>query len=739
MKEKKRHEVFPVAGMMCAVCAATVQKTIAGCPGVKNASVNFATSSASVDWDSSVTDPEAIAEAVKKAGYEMIVAASEVKAAEETERREKATYDDTKRKVGIAWLLTIPMMVLCMSGVHFFADAWIYMAMTLIVMLYCGSGFYKRGFRAILGGAPNMDSLVAISTIASFIFSVFNTVRPDILTSQSINADLYYEGAAMIIAFVLTGKLMEMRSRHSTGLALKALMSLQPDEATLQLPDGSMRRVPMAEIQHGDILLVRQGEKIPVDGKVLTGSTVADESMLTGEPVGVEKNPGDEVAAGTVCTAGTMTVTALEVGETTGLSRIIRAVREAQGSKAPVQRLVDKVAAVFVPAVMVIAIITFCIWTALGRENLPIAVVCSVSVLVIACPCALGLATPTAVMVGVGRGARQGILVKDAGALERLAKTDTLLLDKTGTITEGKPIADGMVADTSDEELLRHTLGVMFGAENKSIHPLAGAVTDRLAADGISPIEPDSYDSIAGKGIYCESAGVRYEIGAPATDKETGAGYRRTVDEWLAQGAGVVEVRRDGNPVAAFSVHDKLRPDAPHSIKELQKLGIHVELLTGDRQSTADYVGREAGIEDIRAAMMPGMKQERVEELRKEGHIVAMAGDGINDSQALAAADVSIAMGSGSDIAIEVARLTIVGGKLSSLPKAVRLSKATFRIIRENLFWAFIYNVAGIPIAAGALYSAGILLSPMFASAAMALSSLCVVTNSLRINRIKLK
>lgn len=738
-KNEIRHEIFPVTGMMCAVCAGTVKKTISECKGVTDVDVNFATNSATIDWNPTLTSAAKIAEAVKDAGYEMIVSESEEKAVEEKERLEEQTYRTMKLKVIVAWIITIPLCIMCMLHIHFPADNWIFMAMTLAVMAYCGEGFYRRGIKALMAKAPNMDSLVAISTIVSFLFSVFNTIAPEVLTSRAISAEVYYEGAAMIIAFVLTGKMMEIRSRHSTGLAIRAFMNLQPDEALLELADGNTRRVPVSEIKIGDILVVRQGDKIPVDGIIEVGNATVDESMLTGESIGIEKTQDDKVSAGTILNAGSIKVKATKVGADTELSRIIRAVKEAQGSKAPVQKLVDRVAAIFVPTVMVISLITFCVWMAMGRGYLPIAFVCAVSVLVIACPCALGLATPMAVMVGIGRGAHSGILIKDATALELLAKADTLLIDKTGTLTLGKPqMTDICWSSAIDESAKAAILGAVYGAEKESIHPLAAAISGGIEKLGAKPIVPSEYEYIAGLGINCMTNGARYNIGSSSlADNSCDSQFLKKIDLWMEQGAGVVAVTVNGVPAVAFAVMDEIRPDAISAIKELNNLGINVELLTGDREATAQHIADIAGIRAVTAETLPQMKQDRVEELQRKGNIVAMAGDGINDSQALATADVSIAMGGGSDIAIDVAKITIVGGKLSSLPGAVKLSKATLRIIRENLFWAFIYNVIGIPLAAGVLYKAGFLLSPMFASAAMALSSLCVVANSLRLNRIR--
>lgn len=733
MSKKNKHGVFPVTGMMCAVCAGTVEKTVSSCAGVDTASVNFASSSVAIDWNPAVTNPEKIAEAVRNAGYDMIVASSEADAVEESTRREEEEYRTMKGKTLVAWLLTVPMSVLCMTHIHFPGEAWIYMAVTLVVMLWCGSGFYRRGFKALGAKAPNMDSLVAISTIVSFLFSLFNTIFPEALTSHDISADLYYEGAAMIITFVLTGKLMELRSRHSTGLALRALISLQPSTANIVNEDGSVREVEVASLRKGDVIRVRQGERVPVDGVVSKGEAALDESMLTGEPIGVEKQSGDKVAAGTIVIDGRVDIIADKVGVDTELSRIIAAVKEAQGSKAPVQRIVDKVAGVFVPTVIVLSLITFIIWLSLGTQYLPVALVCAVSVLVIACPCALGLATPMAVMVAIGNGAGKGILIKDAEALELLAKVNTLLIDKTGTLTQGKPKVTGYTYKGTEIDKAEE---IVVAAEQRSIHPLAKGIIDFLSERVNQPAELSSYEYVPGEGIFCEADGHKYRIGAPSETVLKMEGFvADSVRDALSEGAGIVVVERDDTPIMTFRVEDVLRHDAVEAIRNLQKMGIEVELLTGDRKATAEYIAHQAGINSVTAGVLPLGKQKRVEELQKEGKKVAMAGDGINDSAALAAADVSIAMGSGSDIAIDVAKLTIVGGKLSSIPKAVKLSKSTLRIIHENLFWAFIYNVIGIPLSAGVLYSSGFLLTPMFASAAMALSSLCVVGNSLRLRK----
>lgn len=729
-----KKEIFPVTGMMCAVCAGTVQKTVGDLPGVKEAEVNFATSSVTVEWDTDITSPDKIADAVRKAGYDMIVARDEAEAVEEKERQEAAAYRSMKRKVILAWALTLPVAVLCMAHVHFPGEAWWYMAATLIVMTVCGSGFYVRGFRSLMAGHPTMDTLVALSTAVSFLFSFFNTIWPEYLEGRGVRADLYYEGAAMIIAFVLTGKLMEGRSRRNTGAALRALMGMQPSEALRVDPDGKTEAVKISRIVPGNLIRVRPGERIPVDGRVTEGVTSVDESMLTGEPAKVEKQKGDKVSSGTVNGLGSVTIKAEKVGADTELSRIIRSVREAQGSKAPVQKLVDRISSVFVPTVIALAILTFVVWSVFGSEYFPQALVASVSVLVIACPCALGLATPTAIMVGIGKGARKGILVKDATALELLSKVNTLLLDKTGTVTEGHPrvTATLFASEYDDAERRDRLCSLLYGAEIDSTHPLAEALSLYFSQRGVEPERPDHTDYIPGRGMKFVAEGKSWFIGS-TDEARSDERFAAKAAEWQDRGLGVVAVSCEGSPVAIFCVEDKIQPGVADAVSSLKARGVEVAMVTGDKWAPAEYMAARAGIDNVYAGMMPSGKLEIVKELREKGRVVAMAGDGINDAEALAEADVSVAMGTGSDIAIDVAQLTLVRGRLSMLPEAIGLSARTVRIIRENLFWAFIYNIIGIPIAAGVLFPFGIMLTPMIASAAMALSSLCVVSNSLRI------
>ena len=734
--------IFPVAGMMCAVCAATVGKTLSGMPGVEKAEVNFATQSVEVTWNPRTVTTAAMQEALDKEGYSMIVEEDAAKSMEAGEKEELRLYEGMKKKVILAWALTVPLAVICMAHIHFPGAPWVMMALALAVMTVCGGRYYVTGTRALFKGHPNMESLVAVSTAVSFLFSLFNTIAPGFWEERAMNADLYYEGSAMIIAFVLTGKLMELRARHSTGSALRALMGLQPTTALVER-DGEFRETDVALILKGDRIMVRPGERIPVDGVVAEGHSTVDESMLTGEPVGVEKGPGDGVTAGTLNGNGSLTVEARKVGADTELARIIESVRKAQGSKAPVQRLVDRISAVFVPTVMGISVITFIIWLCFGSSYLAMGLLAAVSVLVIACPCALGLATPTAVMVGIGRGARQGILVKDATALEQLSKIDVLAIDKTGTLTEGHPSVKEVFFATDDADDRARLAAVAEMLESHSAHPLAEAIRQWCEAtgSGTATDSPD-FNYIPGKGIEAVIGGVTYKIGSPAfaaASEGYSHGLSEAIGRWLAEGAGVVALSRDGKGEAIFKVTDTLRKDAAETVARLRELGIETVLLTGDNEATARHIARQAGIETVYAGMMPGDKERVIEKLQSEGKKTAMAGDGINDSQALARADVSIAMGGGSDIAIETAQLTLASGRLTDLPKAVELSDATLRVIKENLFWAFIYNVIGIPVAAGALYPVwGVMLSPVIASAAMACSSVCVVTNSLRLASLKL-
>lgn len=729
---------FPVTGMMCAVCAGTVERTIGNIKGVYEASVNFASSLVNITWNPSEVEIAYICEAVRKAGYDLIVAETAKKAVEEQEERERASYLKLRLRMILSWVFTIPIMAICMFHFHFPGDVYLSGALALVVMAYCGSDFYKKGFVNLFRGNASMESLVAISTLVSFLYSVFNTFYPECLNAEGLTADLYYEASAMIICFVLTGKLIEQRAKRNAGSALKALMALQPDVAHVKMTDGTIMDLPVDKVLIGDNVIVKPGERIPVDGVIIAGECSVDESMLTGEPMAVEKGKDDGVTAGTLCVSGSIDVRAEKVGDNTELAGIVRKVREAQGSKAPVQRLVDKISRYFVPVVILLSILTFAIWMVVDSRNLPLAIMAAVSVLVIACPCALGLATPTAIMVGIGAGARKNIFVKDATALELLSKVDVLCIDKTGTLTEGAPrVVEFLTVEGIDPATIRAVVSL----ERRSGHPLADAIVKWAEERGEKFDEYEKFTYLSGKGIVGEINGKSYWIGSEKLAKQEDAAlpdkWTLTLRKWSEEGAGYIFAGEKGKVGVAFKVADEVRPDAKATVERLREDGIETILLTGDVMATARYVASEVGIKHVEAGLMPSDKQEFIKEEKEKKHVVMMVGDGINDSPALAEADVSVAMGTGSEIAVDTAQLTLSGRNLMSLSDAIKLSNRTVKIIKENLFWAFVYNILGIPLAAGLFYPAfGLLLSPMVASAAMAVSSICVVSNSLRIRKI---
>ena len=732
--DEVKRGTFPVNGMMCAVCAGVVEKTAGEVEGVTEAAVNFAAMSLTIAWNPKSTDPQTVSQAIAKAGFEMIVEDDEDDAIALQEQQEQTLYRQMRRKVWTAWAITLPLSAICMSGLTFPGHGWAMMLLSLVVMVVCGSHFYVSGVKNALRLTPNMDTLVALSTIVSFLFSLFNTIFPDYWHSKGLDSALYYEASAMIVAFVLTGKLMETRARHSTGSAIRTLMGLQPKLATQLLDDGTTRVSKLSTLRPGDRIIVAPGDRIAVDGIVDDGHSSVDESMLTGESLPIDKGVQSVVSAGTLNISNPLTVRVQQVGRNTLLGQIIDSVKSAQGSKAPVQRIVDKVSAVFVPIVVGLSVVTFCAWLAFGGE-LSLAVLSAVSVLVIACPCALGLATPTAIMVGIGKGAQHHVMIKDATALEQLAHIDLVAIDKTGTLTEGQPtVTDVMWVEGQQTE----SLSIIHLLERGSSHPLAKAICNWAEQYDFSPIEITDINHAAGLGVFATIDSGRHWIGSQAmaemmhcTIDSTARAY---IDASLADGKGVVLYGCDDRLMAVFALSDMLKDDAKHAVDYLRKENIEVALLTGDNRLTAEVVAKECGINEVEAQMLPAAKRDYIASRRNEGKRVAMIGDGVNDSVALAEADVSIAMGTGSDIAMNAAQVTIIDGRLSRLPFAIRLSRQTIRTIRQNLFWAFLYNVIGIPVAAGLLYpSLGVMLNPMIASAAMAFSSVCVVSNSLRL------
>ncbi|MDO4779392.1 MAG: heavy metal translocating P-type ATPase [Bacteroides sp.] len=728
---------FPVTGMGCAGCAATIDKTLNATNGIEHSSVNFATSTVAVEYQPSVLKAEDIRAVVQSVGYDLVLA-DEDEANDILETAHQEKYNDLKRRTTFAIILSLPVMIVSMVFMNIPYANVIMLALATPVVFWLGRSFFINAWAQLKRGTSNMDTLVALSTGIAYLFSVFNMLFPDFWLSKGLTPHVYFEAASMIIAFILLGKLLEEKAKGKTSEAIKKLMGLQPKTVTVELSDGSYKVVAIKDVQIGYTVVVKPGEKVAVDGLVVSGSSYVDESMLSGEPTAVIKETGSSVYAGTVNQKGSFKFKATKVGKDTVLSRIIKLVKEAQGSKAPVQKLVDKIAAVFVPAIIIISIVSFIVWVVFDAENgFTHGLLAMVTVLVIACPCALGLATPTAIMVGIGKGAERGILIKDAESLEVAKKVDTVVLDKTGTITEGKPEVTDIVW-IADEAKYKT---VFAGLEQLSEHPLSDAIVNHLGADGVSI---DNFVSLTGKGIKGEYGGTTYYAGSVKMMNEFGVSVNTDVAvEHLKQLADhrktVVCFFDSDKLIAIVGVADRIKPSSVEAIRELQTEGIEVYMLTGDNERTAESVANEAGIKHYKADVMPEDKSDFVKNLQQQGRVVAMVGDGINDSAALAQADLSIAMGKGSDIAIDVAKITIISSDLKKIVEAITLSKHTNSTIKQNLFWAFIYNVIGIPLAAGVLYPlTGFLLNPMIAGATMAMSSVSVVTNSLRLKSKKI-
>ena len=659
---------------------------------------------------------------------------------EEQEEAEHSYYEQLQRKTVVAWIFALPVAFMGMFFMDFPGINWWMLVLSLPVLFYSGHAFYVNAWKQAKHFTSNMDTLVALSTSIAFLFSLFNTLYPRFWYEQGLEPHVYYEAATVIIAFVLVGKLMEEKAKGKTSMAIRKLMGLQPKTARI-LRDGKEEDILISELKKGDKVSVRPGERVPVDGLIVEGDTFIDESMISGEPIPVEKKLNDKVLAGTINQNGAFVMSAEKVGRETVLAQIIRMVQEAQGSKAPVQRIVDKVTAVFVPTVLAIAILTFIVWMIVGGvDDFSYAMLSAVSVLVIACPCALGLATPTALMVGIGKGAEAHILIKDAVALEQMRKVDTVVLDKTGTVTEGRPTVTGWLHDAG---WVNEHKGILYAAELKSEHPLALAIVEELKKDGNKPAIIDSFESRTGRGIVVTRGGKTYWAGSHRLLNDFGAKVsdllKSMVEEYERSGKSLVYFGEESTLLAVIVISDKVKPTSIQAVKQMQAEGKYVVLLTGDGHLTAQNVAGEINANRFIAEALPDDKENVIKELQREGRLVAMVGDGINDSQALARADVSIAMGKGTDIAMDVAMVTLMTSDLLLLPKAFKLSRKTVRLIHQNLFWAFIYNLIGIPIAAGILFPMyGILLNPMIASAAMACSSVSVVLNSLSLNWRKL-
>jgi P-type Cu2+ transporter len=734
-------KVIPVTGMSCASCAISVESMTAAQEGVKNAAVNFAAQTLQVEYDPEVVNLKDLQQVIQSIGYDLIV--DEENAGEKQAIHQHAEYSNLKRSTIAAAILTLPVVLIGMFFMNIPYANYIMWALSTPVLFVFGRRFFINAVKQAAHRKANMDTLVALSTGIAYLLSVFNTLFPGFWHSRGLHPHVYFEAAAVVIVFIMLGRMLEEKAKANTSSAIKKLIGLQPKTVWIIRQDNEIQ-VPIGQVQPGDIILVRSGEKIPVDGEVLQGESYVDESMVSGEPVPVLKTKGQKVFAGTINQKGSFRFLAKKVGGETLLAQIIQMVREAQGSKAPVQKLVDKIAGIFVPVVIGISIITLVAWIIFGGENgLTQGLLAMVTVLVIACPCALGLATPTAIMVGMGKGAAQGILIKDAESLELAYKVNAVILDKTGTITEGKPGVTDMLWNSPAISMQDELEKVLLAIEQQSEHPLAEAVVRHLKQENNAAITVHRFESITGQGVKAMIGDITYRVGNMAMMKDAGVRVSSYLefagDQWQKEAKTVIYFAQDKEALAVIGIADRIKKSSAEAVAALEKMGVTVYMLTGDNKETARAVAQQAGIKNYRAEILPADKAAFAKELQQQGKIVAMVGDGINDSQALAQADVSIAMGRGSDIAIDVAKMTLISSDLVSVPNALRLSGQTVRAIRQNLFWAFIYNVVGIPLAAGVLFPVnGFLLNPMIAGAAMALSSVSVVANSLRLKMVKI-
>lgn len=739
---------IPVTGMTCANCAAAVERTLnKKVAGVQSVSVNFATEKAHVEYVPGMVTLEDIAAAIEKAGYGAVMPAEtmDVEDAELAARNAEIRAQTGKFVIGV--MFTLPLFVISMGrdfGLlgqwsHAAWVNWFFLALATPVQFYTGWDFYTGGWKSLRNGSANMDVLVAMGSSVAYFYSLFLLLFP------SLGMHVYFETSAVIITLIKMGKMLESRTKGRTGMAIRKLMALRPKTATIMM-DGREKVVPLSSVAVGDEVVVRPGEAIPVDGVILAGDSSIDESMLTGEPIPVDKRPGDSVAAGTINGEGFIRFEARKVGKDTALARIIRMVQDAQGSKAPIQGLADRVAAIFVPGVISIAFITFFLWWAVGGNFVP-AMIRLVAVLVIACPCALGLATPTAIMAGTGKGAEKGVLFKNSQALEMATKLGTIVLDKTGTITQGKPAVTDVTLLNPDvlteEEFLRLTASAEAGSE----HPIGRAIVREAEARKIPLFSTDSFKAVRGLGVQARINGKEIMVGRPAWIEEAGLsmdGLRDRIQSMQDMGKTVMVVAIDGRPQGMIAVSDPLKPESEAAVRKLHEESLRVVMLTGDNAQTARTIAMQVNIDEVIPDVRPEEKAQKIKELQEKGGRVGMVGDGINDAPALAQADVGFAIGTGTDVAIETGDVVLASGSLSGVPRAVHLSRATMRTIKQNLFWAFFYNVILIPIAAGVLYPFEFLpyflrdLHPILAAFAMAMSSITVVLNSLRLSKAKI-
>ena len=728
-----KKETFPVLGMSCAACATRVDKTLNCQPGVQEASVNYASATVQVTYDADECSPLMLKAAVQSAGYDLLIASKE-EAEDEAEKARQVRYESLKKRTVWAIVLAVPIMVLGMAWMHVH---WVNVVVWLLstpVVFVLGRGFFISAWKQLKHGTCNMDTLVALSTGIAYVFSVFNLFFPEFWLERGIEPHVYFEASSVIIAFILLGRLLEERAKRNTSAAIRKLIGLQPKTVTVLMSEGE-RILPITAIRQGDVVVVKPGERIAVDGVVSEGQSYVDESMLSGEPIAVRKQKDSKVYAGTINQKGAFRFVADKIGQDTLLAQIIRMVQDAQGSKAPVQKLVDKIASVFVPTIIVIALIAFVAWNLLATDNgFTHGLLAMVTVLIIACPCALGLATPTAIMVGIGKGAENGILIKNAESLEVAKKVNAVVLDKTGTLTEGHPqVSDAAWLD--DDAKWKN---ILYSLEKMSEHPLAEALVRFM--QNASAFGVKRFGVLEGRGVEGYIDDRKYYAGNLILLEEKGIAIdpilRSKAEKWTKEAKTVIALADENKALGVLAITDKLKPTSVQAIEALHKQGIEVWMLTGDQPEAAREVARQVGIAHFKAGVLPQEKASFIQELQAQGKKVAMVGDGINDSAALAQADLSIAMGQGSDIAMDTAMVTILSSDLVKISETIRLSQLTVRTIRQNLFWAFIYNLIGVPIAAGVLYPVdGFLLNPMIGGAAMAFSSVSVVTNSLRLRR----
>ena len=768
-------KIYKIKGMHCASCASIIERTVKKLDGVENIEVNPGTENAKITFDTSKTNPESFNKKLEPLGYTLVVpmerdmknmSASSMGMSENEHAEHLGLNQSKKEKLAeVAEMRSKVMSAIPLAIFSIFVMGWDILAqynavpqMSYIIkeffhhllpifatytLFVVGKSYLLGFYRFLRTGYANMDTLIGIGTSAAFLYSFVVTAFEETLR-PFINVDhTYYDVTIVVITFIALGKYLESRSKIKTGDAIEKLLNLQAKTA-LVIRDGKEIEISINDVVHDDLVIVKPGAKIPVDGVITEGSSFIDESMVTGEPMPVQKKIGDSVVAGTMNTSGSFTFKATKVGSETLLAQIIHMVEEAQGSKAPIQALADKISSVFVPIVLILAFVTLGVWLAFGTGTLGFShalsfgLVSFVGILVIACPCALGLATPTAIIVGVGKGAKEGILIKDAATLEKLHKVDTVIVDKTGTITIGKPTLVDIqnTSSISSEELI----GILASLEKKSEHPIAHAIVNYAEEKKISIQEISNFEGIQGKGLKGSVKGVEYFVGNTKLVEDLGLSFDQTLlEKFTSQGKTPVVISTKEKVLGFVMVADEIKAESKEAINALHKLGIKVVMLTGDDEKAAKYIASLVGIDEVIAHVLPQDKLAKIKELQSQGHLVAMAGDGVNDAPALAQADVGIAMGTGTDVAIESAGITLLGGDISKLVKAIKLSKITMRGIKQNLFWAFIYNIVGIPLAAGVFYPIfGWLLNPVFAGMAMALSSVSVVSNSLRIKNMKL-